>query len=271
MSGPRFSIIPAGAVLDSRLKARDLQVLCVFGKHTDRAGWCRRSQVVMAREMDCARSTVQASIERLVAAGWLQKRVLSTPHQEGERDCAHEYRVMLDVLDEPQDVVAPPADRSAPPAAPESAPINVPLLTDPLLTLGAQARGGGDFNILWNEWPDLSRPDSFEAAQAIFRKMSSIDQALAVETARAYRRVCVARKQPANMIPYFRERRFAELVGAPELDADGDFIITPDRPEWSHWLGAIRRQFGEPGVQSTVKIGKILRKTRWPPADEQAA
>lgn len=46
MTDVRFSIIPAGAVLDRRLEPRDLQVLCIFGKHTDKKGWCRRSQVV---------------------------------------------------------------------------------------------------------------------------------------------------------------------------------------------------------------------------------
>lgn len=73
MSDPRLSIIPAAAVLDPRLKARDLQVLCLFGRHIDRRGWCTRSQVKMAKEIGCARSTVQGSIDRLVVAGWLMR------------------------------------------------------------------------------------------------------------------------------------------------------------------------------------------------------
>lgn len=51
MSGPRLSIIPARAATDKALKPRDLQVLCVLGRHTDDLGWCRRSQVKMANEM----------------------------------------------------------------------------------------------------------------------------------------------------------------------------------------------------------------------------
>lgn len=116
MTDPRLSIIPAGAVLDNKLEPRDLQVLCLFGRHIDRKGWCRRSQVQMAKEIGCARSTVQASIDRLIDAGWLQKRAENDPHTKGIRASAFEYRVVLDVPDQPQDVVGAPADRSAPPA-----------------------------------------------------------------------------------------------------------------------------------------------------------
>ena len=159
MSDPRFSIIPADAVLDKRLEPRDLQVLCIFGKHTDKRGWCRRSQVVMAKEIGCARSTVQASIDRLIAAGWLQKRPQNDLHTPGVRDSAHEYRVVLDVPDQPQDMVSIPADRSAPPAAPVSAPpadieigtyVNVPLSTNPSLTKPSE-RVSND--VLWAAYP----------------------------------------------------------------------------------------------------------------------
>jgi Helix-turn-helix domain len=93
MSGPRFSIIPAGAVTDTRLEPRDLQVLCLLGRHTDDSGWCSRSQVKMARELKCGRATVQRAIGRLVEAGWLQHR--PTTRRDGG-DCSHDYRVMLD-------------------------------------------------------------------------------------------------------------------------------------------------------------------------------
>lgn len=112
MSDPRFSIIPAAAVTDPRLEGRDLQVLCLFGRHTDAHGWCRRSQVKMADELGCARSTVQASIDRLVTSGWLQKRSDVEPQTPGKRTSAFEYRVMLDI----PDIVGTPADLSAPPA-----------------------------------------------------------------------------------------------------------------------------------------------------------
>jgi hypothetical protein len=157
---PRFSIIPAGAVTDPRIEARDLQVLCLLGRHIDDLGWCRRSQVRMAKELGCARSTVQGSLDRLIAAEWVQKR----PEPRGPQgDTAHSYRVRLDhdendsfyrdvakigtgrkrgnpdgQTENPADSVAPPprADGSAPPVPPQerhpvpiygSAPVTTPV------------------------------------------------------------------------------------------------------------------------------------------------
>lgn len=133
MTDPRFSIIPAAAVTDPRLEGRDLQVLCLFGRHIDRNGWCRRSQVKMAGELGCARSTLQASIDRLVEAGWLIKRgEKADVHAPGERSSAFEYRVMLDT----PDVVSTGADLSAGGADLERQGVptygSAPMLTTPL-------------------------------------------------------------------------------------------------------------------------------------------
>jgi Helix-turn-helix domain len=101
MSSYRFSIIPAAAVTDRNLEPRDLQVLCLIGRHTDRNGWCRRSQVKMAVELGCGRATVQRSLDRLYDAGYLQRRLEGTrngePPAEGEQPFrAHSYRVLMD-------------------------------------------------------------------------------------------------------------------------------------------------------------------------------
>lgn len=162
-------------MLDKRIEPRDLQVLCVFGKHTDKRGWCRRSQVVMAREIGCARSTVQASIDRLVTAGWLEKRPVTEVHTKGVRGSAHEYRVVLDVPDPVLDVVGTPADRSAPPADPTSAPpadprvgtyVNEPLSTNPSLTSGERA----SFDDVWDAFPKRPMTNRSEASRA-FNKL----------------------------------------------------------------------------------------------------
>lgn len=165
---PRFSIIPGWIVTDPRLKGRDLQVLCLLGRHTDKQGWCRRSQVKMAEQLACARSTVQASLDRLAEVGVVEK------HQENNpdgRDSAHFYRVIYDRAppagyafdawreeDEeenipisggddtvpPADISAPPADpEPAPPADPGSAPINAHNLTPPIERREREARERG--------------------------------------------------------------------------------------------------------------------------------
>lgn len=93
MSGARFSIIPREAVTDRRLEGRDLQVLALLGGFTDNRGWCSRSQVKMARELGCGRSTVQRSLGRLIECGYVEQRPLVRA-DGGDR--AHEYRVLLD-------------------------------------------------------------------------------------------------------------------------------------------------------------------------------
>lgn len=100
MSGDyRYSIIPAGAVTDPNLEGRDLQVLALLGRHTDRLGWCYRSQVRMAEELRCGRSTVQRSLDRLYKAGWVEKRLRSRNALAADPNhphAAHAYRVKLD-------------------------------------------------------------------------------------------------------------------------------------------------------------------------------
>lgn len=68
---PRHSRIPAPAVTDRRLRPRALQVLAVLGRHTDREGWCRRSQGRMAGELGWHRTSVLRAIEQLADAGYL--------------------------------------------------------------------------------------------------------------------------------------------------------------------------------------------------------
>ncbi|WP_019280506.1 helix-turn-helix domain-containing protein [Rhizobium grahamii] len=156
MSNPRFSIIPAWIVTDSRLKGSDLRVLCLLGTHTNKEGWCRRSQVTMAKELNCGRSTVQDSLNRLAEIGAVEKRKVDSA---SGRDSAHYYRVILDRViasnafdaweaeggeefdpipsdfDEapPAGIPAPPAGpRAAPPAGSGPAPINDSSLTSNL-------------------------------------------------------------------------------------------------------------------------------------------
>ncbi len=94
MTDPRYSIIPAAAVLDQGIERGDLRVLCFLGTHTDKLGWCFLSQVTIAAELGCSRSTVQRSLARLNAAGYVQTRV-SDPNSSRPHAC-HAYRVIMD-------------------------------------------------------------------------------------------------------------------------------------------------------------------------------
>ncbi len=106
----RFSVIPAGAVTDRSLEARDLQVLCLLGRHTNKAGWCFRSQVKMAEEIGCGRGSVQRSLDRLYKAGWVEKRqrnLGATEPDPKHPHTAHAYRVRLDRDDLPDELFTP--------------------------------------------------------------------------------------------------------------------------------------------------------------------
>jgi hypothetical protein len=96
MSKPRLSIIPAGAIFDRSLEPRDLQVIGLLGCHTDKAGWCRRSQVKMAVQLGCGRASVQRSLERLCDAGWVQKKRPPWSNEGGQPSHSYMYRVVLD-------------------------------------------------------------------------------------------------------------------------------------------------------------------------------
>lgn len=102
MSGPRLSIIPAGAVFDRTLEGRDLQVLALLGIHTNKLGWCFKSQVRMAHELGCGRSSIQRSLDRLYSSDWVEKRLRTkgrTAANPERPHAAHAYRVKLDRTD----------------------------------------------------------------------------------------------------------------------------------------------------------------------------
>lgn len=128
----------------------------------------------------------------------------------------------------------------------------------------ARERAEEGFQKLWREWPTGDRPDNREGAEASFRKLSAVEQKLAVDLAPAFHKLMVQRRKSSRMFPYLRSKLFAELIDAPPTDKDGDFVITAGRPEWPEWLGEFRRRHGESGVQSILRVGKAVVKTRWP-------
>jgi hypothetical protein len=67
--------------------------LCLLGTYTDKEGWCRRSQVKMAEQLKCGRSTIQDCLNRLADIGAVEKH--KEVSKDG-RDSAHWYRVVLD-------------------------------------------------------------------------------------------------------------------------------------------------------------------------------
>ncbi|NTH50496.1 helix-turn-helix domain-containing protein [Agrobacterium rhizogenes] len=218
MSNARFSIIPAWIVTDARLKGSDLKVLCLLGTYTNKEGWCRRSQVKMAEQLSCGRSTIQDSLNRLAEIGAVEKRKVDSV--DG-RDSAHWYRVILDrvvganvftAFDEedeeefgpisglragetpagtpapPAGIPAPPAGpRPAPPAGSGPAPIN-DTLNDPSNDR-ERGRDAGDedskkiirdFKRWYPTWPTYIG-DSEDAAQRAFFALTAEERAACLD------------------------------------------------------------------------------------------
>lgn len=100
----RYSIIPGAAATDRRLKGRDLQVLALLGRHTDRRGWCRRSQVEMAKELGCGRATLFRAMLRLLDLGYVERlatgRGKAMPDPNKQPFSAFWYRVKIDREDD---------------------------------------------------------------------------------------------------------------------------------------------------------------------------
>lgn len=252
MNEPRLSIIPGWIIADPRLKGKDLQVLCMLGRNANtRHGWCRRSQVKLAQALSCSRSTVQASITRLVEIGALERReVVST----SGRDSAHWYRVIydsavdssaFDAWDEDDqkefdpnsegDNFAPPAGISAPPAYPESAPpadsgpapINASPLTPPDQRKERDAPAGG---VLRNEEenPKLVETafkrffvgwktaisDSEPDARREWASLMPEERAQALEHSDAYQAAAlsIGRKHLCSAAKYLKEKRWTKLT-----------------------------------------------------------
>lgn len=245
MSGPRLSIIPARACTDPALKPRDLQVLCVLGRHTDDLGWCRKSQVKMAVEMGCARSTVFEAVERLVKAGYVERHVQV---EDSGRDSPHVFRVLLDPVhpnpgsigidydgddadaacdDEAENAGAPPcryigtpAGIPAPPAGPGPAPKN-----DPFRTIERDARAEGEKEdpkkveaegwALLKNWPGFDGMPK-DRALAFWMTMPADERATARRRFLPWRKLL--RKQAKSHVPapstYLKERLW-EAVGDP--------------------------------------------------------
>lgn len=254
MSGPRLSIIPARAATDPALKPRDLQVLCVLGRHTDDLGWCSKSQVKMAKEMACARSTVFEALERLIAAGYLERY-----EQEGAngRDCPHLYRVILDprhldpaAIDidddgpaDPADQSAPPAGISAPPAGPGPAPKNDSLRTEER-GRAREGNGGeptGDDPAKFerrvkrladeHHWPGWAS-SSTSWAVGEFARLSDSERAEAERRAGDY--IAETGKKALSLGVYFKDRKWRDV---PERQARPAVL---EAPPWGKLWSAAR-------------------------------
>lgn len=273
-----FAIIPNAVANDDRLsfEARGLLVYLLAKPHD----WeIRRSDLQKAGGI--GRDKAQKLMRELIAAGYMERgddRRDAEGRIVGPQYIVSNFPIQTSLplsIPEPENPVMDDPEPDLPaPEKPEpdfQAPykeLKEQITESPL---SPQGEWEGDFDILWSRWPEGQRPDNRKHAEGLFRRLSSDERSQALSAFESYSTAMIRRGKPRRMVTYLKERQFREFHDAPEIDKDGDFVIHSKRPEWSAWLGFVRKEHGERGVEMVIRHGKVVRKTRWPPGHAGSA
>lgn len=274
MTGPRYSIVPADAYSDDRMKDLHIRVLGILGTHTNNNGWCELNQRVIAEKCKRSRETINRTIRDLCDFGYLSKKEQRT---KANGRTINLYQVLMDRPPRAQDAATPVTPASQGVVTSEDhngCDVAASQLNDPSSNEdppNPPQAGGEGFDELRKAWP-REHWGNLDNAAGAFGKLTADEQATAVRCAAAAVLAFTRRKArlPA-LAAYVRRRVFAEFDGGPNLDPDGCFIITPDREEWGAWLGWLRKTYGQKAVDQTVMRKFFLPTTRWPEGHDTAA
>jgi hypothetical protein len=250
----RYSIIPAGAIIDPRLNGRALQVLCLLGRHVDDNGWCRRSQTKMAEELSCHRSTIQAGLELLYETEWVERRLegrgRTGPDETKQPFSAHSYRVRLD-RDDLLMVPEIPGTQGArkirhPGAGSDPAPLEGPLLKDTERERASDLEGP-ELREFTEIWPSGTIDDDTRTAAA-WNALTFAERRAAIagvpkfleEVRKAGRRYAIAGSK------YLGQRKWSAFEKRGTAAASGDCrVIDCWSREW--WIELFAKlQCGDP-------------------------
>ncbi|MFC3693108.1 helix-turn-helix domain-containing protein [Chenggangzhangella methanolivorans] len=309
MSGPRYSVIPAGAICDPRLDGRyDLKVLGLLGTHSDNSGWCYRSQATMAEQLGCGRATVQRALDRLEEFGWIER--LAQLRDDGATS-VNAYRVVLDVED--ADPPASPVRRARPPYERAGArPFHgrAGIRTSPKKTNGRESAGAGGqdrqgagredegdaearreaaeaderdvearlaaFRPIWPTTPT----DDAMSVEAAMRALDAESRAAAVAGAPVFLAALKAdrRKITISGETFLRRRRWEPAVEAAKAQAAGGgaarpgataAVFDPLTKIW--WAGQLMRaKAGVTGFELRKTITLAQSRVGWRPANPEA-
>ena len=251
-------------------------LLMCLANYANEKGECWPSQKTISREAELSERSTRDWLQKLEAQGFISR---SRRHRsDGSRTSDH---VVLNLSLAPKsgdsDLTADSAARPVqaangskpsgssrrtyrqelPGIEPSPKPLEEP-------SSGARARGTEGFKKLWEDWPAKERPEKIKAAQWAFDKLTPDEQDTAITQARRFRRLAKAKKDMALMIPYLKQRQFTDLDGAPEINADGKFIITPERPEWPAWREHLREKYSDSAADRLDARKSFFANSRWP-------
>lgn len=272
-----MSIQAVGAILKVYIPEAPAKLLAIAlaNAHNEETGRCDPSVKRLAAETSMSPRTVHRWLAWLAGRDARQPRRLITievVYDGAGRQRPSAYKLNFDELarmKRPEtggDSLAPPSadpmfagDDIIAVSAPADMPLKKPESSSP-----QPPSGGLKLDELWNKWPQAQRGNR-ENVEGTWKRLPEAEQLAATRAADLTISALPRRKQrvPA-LATYLRAKLYLEFDDAPPVDIDGYFVIRPGRPEWSAWLGAVRKQFDEAGVQSCVKTGYMLRTSRWP-------
>lgn|GEM_PF-3539913 len=251
-------------------------LLMCLANYANERGECWPSQKTIAREAELGERATRDWLQKLEAQGFIER---SRRHRaDGSRTSDHVVLNLSRVPDSGDNNLT--ADSAARPdlAASDAKPTGTSCRTyrhdvpgiepspQPLEepSSGARERGTDGFKKLWEDWPAKERPDKMKAAKWTFDRMTPDEQSAAVAQARRFRRLTKARKDMALMIPYLKNREFLDIAEGPDINADGKFIITPERPEWPAWREHLREKYSDAAVERLDARSSFFADFRWP-------
>lgn len=251
-------------------------LLMCLANYANERGECWPSQKTIAREAELGERATRDWLQKLESKGLISRSRrhrsdgsrtsdhvtlnLSRKPDSGENNLAADYAVRPN-LAESQSNPTGTSRRTYRQQVPSIEPSPKPL-EEP--SSGARERGTAGFKKLWDEWPSKERPNKIKAAKWAYDRLTAREQTTAFEQARRFRQLAKAQKDMALMIPYLKQRLFIELQDAPKINADGRFIITPDRVEWPAWREYIRKRFSDAAVVRLDKRKSFFADSRWP-------
>lgn len=265
-----FAIVPNAIANDERLTFEERGVLIYLLAKPD--DW-NVSVVDLQRRGGFGRDKAYRILQKLVTVGYIRRK---QSKDASGRFTSYDYDVYDDAVPDELPLARPrPENQETASPLPDFPSTGLPLtgkcdsykeqsLPRTESPLSPQMEGGDSFELLWSNWPKEHLPDSKDTALRAFLTLSAEERRMAMRAAEHYRKAMFNRGKPRLMIPFLRKRLFVDFHDAPVIDKDGDFVFKAGQPEWSAWLGVIRREHGEAAVQRAVAGGHLCRKTRWP-------
>lgn len=270
-----MSIQAVGWVLDQDIpdSASKLVLISIANALNGKSGKCCPALDLIAHESSVSRSTVIRKLKSLETDGWIS---VSAGFTADGRQTSNTYAINYNPHSsqaEGEGVRLTPSEGVT--AMEPSGVSTVTPLDEPeegTLTPYVPPHGGilnNDlFEDVWKAWPEAHRGDRETAGGAYGRLMPDDQRRCFSATASAVRGMLARHQSRGERFPrlatFIGRRLWLDYEDAPEIDKDGDFIITPTRPEWKEWLGDARKRHGQKGVDYFVKIGKVITPQRWP-------